>query len=149
MEIQSDFKELLELFNSHGVEYLVTGAHALAWHGSPRYTGDIGLYVNPVADNAGRIVTALRAFGAGGLGLQAGDFTKPGQVIQFGVPPARVDILTSISGLSWGEADAGKVAGSCGGVPVYLLGREQFIANKRATGRQKDLADIEALGERP
>src|SRR3989304_65801 len=149
MEIQSDFKELPELFNSHKVEYLITGAYALAFHGAPRYTGDIDLYIKPDPSNAGRIVKALNQFGFGGLGLKAEDFTTPGQIIQLGAPPARIDIITSISGVSWEEAEGGKIAGSCGGVPVYFIGREQFIANKQATGRQKDLADLESLGEKP
>jgi len=147
MEIQSDFKELLELFNSHKVEYLVTGAYALAFHGAPRYTGDIDLFVNPQPVNAERIIAALHEFGFGSLGLKPDDFTEPGQIIQLSIPPARVDIITSISGVAWQEAEAGKVSGSCGGIPVNFLGREQFITNKRATGRIKDLADIESLGE--
>jgi len=149
MDIQSDFKELLELFNSHKVEYLITGAYALAFHGVPRYTGDIDLFVNPDPANAIRIISALDEFGFGSLELKAEDFMKPGQIIQLGVPPARIDIITSISGVSWNDAEAGKIAGSCGAIPVYFLGREQFITNKRATGRQKDLADLESLGETP
>ena len=147
MEIQSDFKELLELFNSHKVEYLIIGAYALAFYGAPRYTGDIDIFVNPHPTNALRIINALNEFGFGSLDLKADDFTTTGQIIQLGVPPARVDIITSISGVSWQEAEAGKVSGRCGGIEVNFVGREQFIANKRATGRQKDLADLESLGE--
>jgi len=149
MEIQSDFKELLELFNSHKVEYLIIGAYALAFHGAPRYTGDIDLFVNPDPSNASRIVNALDEFGFGSLGLKAEDFIKSGQIIQLGVPPARIDIITSISGVSWQEAESGKIQGSCGSVPVNFVGRKQLIANKRATGRQKDMADLESLGEKP
>ena len=147
MEIQSDFKEPLELFNSHKVEYLITGAYALAAYGAPRYTGDIDLYIKPDPANAKRIVNALDEFGFGSLGLTADDFSNPGQIIQLGVAPGRVDIITSITGVTWEDADAGKVPGNCGGVPVNFIGREQFIANKRATGRQKDFADIESLGK--
>lgn len=147
MDIQSDFKELLELFNSHKVEYLITGAYALAVHGAPRYTGDINLYVKPDSSNAKRIVKALDEFGFGSLGLSINDFSKPGQIIQLGVAPGRVDIITSISGVTWEEADAGKLSGNCGGVMVNFIGREQFIINKRAIGRKKDIADIESLGE--
>ena len=149
MEIQSDFKELLELFNSHKVEYLITGAYALAFHGAPRYTGDIDLYIKPDSSNAGRIINALDQFGFGSLELKTEDFTTSGQIIQLGVPPARIDIITSISGVSWDEAEGVKIAGNCGGVPVYFIGREQFITNKQATGWQKDLADLESLGEKP
>ena len=148
MEIQSDFKELLELFNSHKVDYLITGAYALALLGAPRYTGDIDLYVKPDPANAEKIITALEQFGFGDLGLKAEDFTEPGQIIQLGVAPARIDMITSISGVTWEQAESGRQEGSCGGVPVYFLGREQFITNKQATGRQKDLADLESLGKK-
>jgi hypothetical protein len=81
------------------------------------------------------------------LGLTDGDFDKPGQIIQLGVPPFRVDLLTSISGVTWEAADSGKAEGKYGDVPVHYLGRAQFVANKRASGRKKDLADLEAIGE--
>jgi len=146
MEIQEDFKELLALFNSRGVEYLITGAHTLAYHGAPRYTGDLDLYVRPSEDNALRIMEALTEFGFGDVGLSVGDFSVPGQIIQLGFPPVRIDLITSLTGVSWAEADAGKVPGNFVGVAVSYLGRDQFVVNKRATGRMKDLADLEALG---
>lgn len=148
MEIQSDFKDLLELFNSHKIEYLIVGGYALAHHGAPRYTGDIDLFVKPDSDNAKRIIKALDDFGFGSLGLTKEDFIEPGQIIQLGKPPGRVDIITSISGVTWDEANNGKIEGTCGGVPVHFVGREQFVKNKTATGRAKDLADLEALGEK-
>ena len=148
MDIPSDFKELLELFNFHQVEYLVAGAYALAHHGSPRYTGDIDLFVNPRQENSIRILNALKDFGFASLELKEEDFTTTNQIIQLGVPPTRIDIITSISGVTWDEADAGKIAGACGSVSVFFVGREQFVANKLATGRLKDLADLESLGVR-
>ena len=147
MEIHNDFKELLELFNKHKVEYLVVGGYALAFHGAPRFTGDIDLLVRPVRENAERILAALNEFGFGSLDLSEDDFTMPGKVIQLGVPPIRIDIITSISGVSWEKADIGKVPGQYGQTSVCFISREDFIANKRATGRKKDAADIEALGE--
>lgn len=147
MEIQEDFRDLLELFNAHKVEYLVVGAYALAYHGAPRYTGDIDIYVKPDAVNAQRIIAALHEFGFGSVGLTAADFQSPDNVIQLGVPPVRVDIITSITGVSWEEAFSGRVEGKYGDTPVHYIGREQFILNKRALGRKKDLADLEALGE--
>lgn len=148
MAIQSDFKELLELFNSHKIEYLITGGYALAYHGAPRYTGDIDLFVKTSLDNAKRIISALDEFGFGSLGLTKEDFVEPNQIIQLGVAPGRIDIITSISGVTWEEAYAGRIDGTCGGVPAYFVGREQFVKNKKATGRKKDLADLEALGEK-
>jgi hypothetical protein len=147
MEIRTDFKELLELFNKHKVEYLIVGGYALAFHGAPRVTGDIDLFVRPVRANAARILAALNDFGFGSLNLSEEDFTTPGMVVQLGVPPVRIDIITRLSGVSWEKADAGKVPGSYADTPVYFISREDFVANKRATGRKKDAADLEALGE--
>jgi hypothetical protein len=149
METQQDFRELLELFNARGVEYLVVGGYALAFHGAPRYTGDLDVLVKPDAGNAARIVAALEEFGFGSLGLGTADFTLPDRVVQLGVPPVRIDLVTSITGVDWERASAGSVAGRFGNVVVRYISREDFIANKRATGRHKDLADIEALGEEP
>ena len=147
MEIQPDFKDLLELFNAHKVEYIIVGGYALAFHGAPRYTGDIDIYVRPEDKNAARIISALAEFGFGSVGLSAEDFERPEQVIQLGVPPVRVDIITSIAGISWDETFSGRVAGKYGDIQVHYIGREQFIINKRAVARKKDLADLEALGE--
>jgi hypothetical protein len=147
MEIQQDFKELLELFNKHKVEYVVVGGYALAFHGAPRYTGDMDILVNPDVINAGRIIAALEDFGFGSVGLTATDFERPDQIIQLGVPPVRVDIITSITGVSCEDAFSTRVKGKYGDTPVYFIGREQFLLNKRALGRKKDLADLEALGE--
>jgi len=147
MEIQQDFKELLELFNEKKVEYLIVGGYALAFHGAPRFTGDIDIFVKPDTDNAECIIAAINDFGFGSLGLKAEDFQEPDKVLQLGVPPIRIDIITSISGVTWEEAFSGRKAGKYGDIPVYYIGRKQFIKNKRSIGRKKDLADIEALGE--
>ena len=147
MEVQPDFRDLLALFNEHEVAYLIVGGYALAFHGAPRFTGDIDLYVRPDHQNAERVVTALSAFGFGSVGISAEDFERLDQVVQLGVPPVRIDLITSITGVSWPEADAGKSAGTYGDVPVFYLGRREFTMNKRATGRKTDLADLEALGE--
>ena len=147
MEVQPDFRELLVLFNAHSVEYIVVGGYALAFHGAPRFTGDLDIFVRPTAQNAGRILAALNDFGFGSLNLGAEDFSTQDRVVQLGVPPVRVDLITSLSGVSWEECWAGRQPGAYGDVPVAFIGREQFIANKRAVGRTKDLADLEALGE--
>lgn len=146
MEIQPDFEELLALLNEHKVEYLIVGAYALAFHGAPRFTGDIDILVRPTSDNAERIVQALAVFGFRFSNLGAQDFRKPDKVVQLGMPPVRIDLITSITGVTWEEAEAHKAPGVFGDVSVHYLGREQYIANKRAIGRKKDLADLEALG---
>ena len=111
MEVQPDFRELLLLFNAHSVEYIIVGAYALAHHGAPRYTGDLDLHVRPEPENAARVLHALQEFGFGSVGLAPDDFSVPERVVQLGYPPIRIDIITSISGVSWDEARAGQVAG--------------------------------------
>jgi len=147
MEVQRDFRDLLELLNAHKVEYMIVGAYALAFHGAPRYTGDIDIYVRPDPENAQRVMVALNDFGFGSAGLTAADFEIGDKVVQLGFPPVRVDIVTSITGVSWEEAASGRVQGVYGNISIYYIGRKQFISNKRALGRKKDLADLEALGE--
>jgi len=147
MEIQSDFKELLELFNKHHVEYMLVGGYALAFHGAPRFTGDLDVFVHNSPKNAARVMDALSEYGFGSVGLAAEDFQKEGSVVQLGVPPVRVDLVTSLTGVLWEGAWSNRVAADYGDVPVFYIGREQFIANKKATGRKRDLADLEALGE--
>ncbi|MBW1893163.1 MAG: nucleotidyltransferase [Deltaproteobacteria bacterium] len=147
MEVQKDFKELLELFNAHKVKYLIVGGYALAYHGAPRYTGDIDVFVKPDKENALCILKALNEFGFGSAGLKEEDFKSPNKVVQLGYPPVRIDIITSISGVSWDEAFREREKGKYGEITVHYIGRDHYILNKRASGRRKDLADLEALGE--
>lgn len=137
MEVQKDFRDLLELFNAYKVEYLIVGAYALAFHGAPRYTGDMDIFVRPDPENARCIMAALNDYGFGSVGLAAADFESGDRVVQLGFLPVRVVIVTSITGVSWDEAVSGGVEGVYGDVPVYYIGREQFISNKRALGRKK------------
>lgn len=145
METQNDYKELLALFNAHNVDYMIVGAFALAYHGSPRYTGDLDILIRPDAENGQRILRALDSFGFGSLGLVVTDFTALDKVVQLGVPPVRVDIITSLTGVSWEAAAAGRVKGNFGDIPVYFIGKREFLRNKKALGRKKDLADVEAI----
>jgi len=147
MEVQQDFRDLLELFNKHKVDFIIVGAYALGFHGAPRYTGDLDVFVRPDPINARSIMQALNEFGFGFVGLSAADFEKEGKVIQLGLPPVRVDIITSITGVSWEQARSGRVKGQFGDLMVYFIGRDDFIENKRALGRKKDISDLEAVGE--
>jgi hypothetical protein len=147
MEVQQDFRDLLALFNAHKVDYIIVGAHALAYHGAPRYTGDMDILVRPDLENAKRILRALGEFGFGSLGLKVEDFAASDKVVQLGVAPVRIDIVTSLTRVSWEDVDAGRVAGSYGGLEVNYIGKKEFILNKRALGRKKDIADLEAIGE--
>jgi hypothetical protein len=149
MEVQKDFREFLALLNAHEVEFMIVGGYALAFHGAPRFTGDIDVFVKPDPGNARRIILALADFGFSSLDLTIDDFQDPDKVVQLGVPPVRIDIITSISGVTWEEAYASKELGLFGDVSVFYIGKTQYISNKKASGRLKDLADIEALGEDP
>jgi len=148
MEIQPDFRDLLKLFNDHSVDYMIVGGYALAFHGAPRFTGDMDLFVKPDEINARKIIEALKKFGFNPEGFSLSDFSTPDKVIQLGAPPVRVDIVTSLSGVSWEEAFSGRIEGKYGDTTVYYIGRDQFILNKSAIGRKRDLADLEALGEK-
>ncbi|MCB0293857.1 MAG: hypothetical protein KDG51_01140, partial [Calditrichaeota bacterium] len=112
MKIHPDFKELFELFNAFKVEYIIVGGYAMAFHGAPRFTGDIDILVKPTPKNSQKIMAALEAFGFGSVGLVEADFQKPDQVIQLGVPPVRIDLITSISGVKTEEAFAAPEEGT-------------------------------------
>lgn len=145
MQTNPDFSEFFASFNSHKVRYLVVGAYAVIFHGEPRATLDIDVLVDPSGDNAGRIMAALAAFGFGDVGLKAEDFSTPGQTIQLGYPPNRIDINTSITGVGFEEAWAGRCEARYGEVPVAYIGLDALIRNKEATGRPKDLQDAAKL----
>ena len=140
-----DFEELLECLTRHGVEFVVVGAHALAHHAKPRYTKDLDLFVEPDRENGVRIVAALEEFGFGGLGIVAEDFDRPGRILQLGTPPNRVDILTSIDGVSFAEAWQSRAEGLYGTARVAYIGYDALVRNKTAAARPQDLADLEIL----
>lgn len=147
METQKDFEKLLALFNAHKVEYVVVGGYALAFHGVPRVTGDLDLLVKPDHENAGRVLAALSEFDFASMQLTRADFTMPDNVVELGEPPVRIDIMTGLTGLSWQEVAAGRVRSHYGRTPIDIIGKDGFVANKKALGRQQDLADLEAIGE--
>jgi hypothetical protein len=150
--LNEDFRDLLVLLADAGVEFVIVGAYALAFHGSPRASGDIGLFLRPSASNAERAFQALARFGAPleAAGVTAADLAQPGAVYQIGLPPRRIDLLTEISGVSFDEAWASRITSEVEGRPVPFIGRDAFLKNKEAAGRPKDLADIARLRrERP
>jgi len=133
--------------NKNGVEFVVVGSFALSFLGYPRATGDIDIWVRKSPENATRILKVLDEFGFGNLGIGRDDLLAD-KVIQLGQPPVRIDLMTELDGLTSEEIWAGKVGGKFGEMPVFYLGREAFIRNKRSLGRHKDLADVESLGEK-
>lgn len=140
-----DFKEFAALLNSNGVEYLVVGGYALAAYGHPRYTGDLDFWIGTAGDNADRVLAALSQFGFGSLGIKREDLTEPNQVIQMGFSPARIDLLTSIDGVSFGDCYERRMVVEVDGLPLGFIALDDFRINKKAVGRYKDLADLEAL----
>jgi hypothetical protein len=143
--MNQDFVDLLQSFVAHDVRFMVVGAYALALHGRPRATGDIDVWVDATAENAARIMSALAEFGAPLSEISQADFAVPGVVYQMGVPPGRIDVLTSLTGITFAEAWPDRVHQTLGDFSVPVIGRESFIRNKRATGRPKDLGDIEDM----
>jgi hypothetical protein len=148
VKLHKDLREFIGLLNSHGVDYLIVGGHAVAFHGYPRFTGDTDFFVRPTAKNAERLMRVLGAFGFGDIGLDIGTFTLPDKVVQLGRPPNRIDLLTSISGVGFEAGWDSRVAAELDGLPVWFIGREALLQNKRAAGRIKDADDIEKLTSR-
>ena len=140
-----DFVDLLRAFIAADVRFLIVGAYALALHGRPRATGDLDVWIEATPDNAVRVMKALVAFGAPLADVSLEDFSREGVTYQIGVPPGRIDILTELTGLTFAEAWPDRMRRAFGDVEVDFIGRVAFIRNKRATGRAKDLGDIEGM----
>lgn len=147
MPLHPDWKEFLQLLNSNAVDYLIVGAHARALHGVPRYTRDIDIFVRISEQNAKKLERVMRAFGFGSTGVTAADFLAPNRVLQLGVEPYRIDLLTTISGIEFEDAWSDRVCGNLDDVPVKFLSVRAFRKNKQAAGRPKDLADLADLLE--
>lgn len=143
--MNQDFRDLFAEFNAHHVEFLVVGAHALAVHGHVRATRDLDVWVRPEPDNAARVLRALKAYGAPTAGLSVDDLSHPDLIFQIGVPPVRIDVLTSISAVEFQEAWDARVITRFVDQEVGAISREHLIRNKRASGRTQDLADLESL----
>lgn len=140
-----DFSELLQAFNANNVEYLIVGGYALASYGYVRATKDLDVWIRNDDENTRRVVKSITDFGAPLGDLTASDLMNPGTVFQIGVPPLRIDILTTIDGVDFVEAWTNRLESSFGGVPVAIISKAHLIANKKASGRLQDLADVEQL----
>jgi hypothetical protein len=145
MDLAPDFDEFIGFLTAHGVEFVVVGAYALAFHGAPRFTGDLDILVRPTLDNAERLLTALDAFDFPVRDLRPETIVDRRRMLEMGVPPVQIHVMSTISGVEWGEVWSDRVEGPLGSHSVQFLGRETFLRNKRAAGRPKDLADIDAL----
>lgn len=147
MIFEKDFIDFIELLNQHQVEYMVVGAHALAFHGRPRHTGDLDIWIKPSHENADKMVDVLNDFGFGSLKLSKNDFLRENYVTQLGYPPLRIDILNSISGVEFDEAYKGRILGQHDDLKISFINITDFITNKRSTGRAKDIGDIESFNK--
>ena len=146
MTLPKDFRDCAALFVAHSVRFMIVGGHAVMAHGFPRFTDDFDLWVEPTMENGERVVAALAAFGFASEGLQAADFVSENVVVQLGYPPRRIDVLTSISGVTFESCYPGRIDLDAEGLILPLIGRDCLLANKRASGRRKDLLDVEGLG---
>lgn len=144
MNIQPDFLDFIRCLLRNEAEFVIVGAFAVAFHGRPRATGDMDVWVRPTPENAAKMLGALKDFGFGSLALKESDILS-GQIIQLGRAPLRIDLLTDLSGLSADEIWGSREAGPFEDMQVSYLGRTSLIKNKRSTGRAKDLADVESL----
>lgn len=149
MQLSKDLREFVELLNSNRVEYVVVGAFAVAWHGYARFTADIDFLVRPDRSNAELVVRALTDFGFASLGIALEDLMRPGRIVQLGVKPNRIDLITSIAGVTFEEVWTSRVAGMLDGLPVAYIGRDALIRNKESTGRPQDVGDAQRLRQRP
>ncbi len=145
MQLPEDFKEFLRLLNSNEVEYLLIGGFAVGYYGYPRATNDIDVWVARTETNSRKIVSTLEEFGFGTPELKPELFLMPDRIVRMGVPPMRVEVLTSISGVEFEPCYQARVQGELDGVPVDLIGLDDLKTNKRASGRYKDLDDLEQL----
>lgn len=143
--LNQDFKEFIQSLNDNRVRYLVVGGYAVALHGHPRYTKDIDIWIELSPENASNVINALEQFGFTSMGLRETDFLTPGQVIQLGQPPNRIDLLCSVSGVDFAACHESRVTVEIDGVPVDFIGLEDLRRNKAASGRYQDLADLENL----
>ena len=145
MAFNKDFREFIQLLNDHEVLYLVVGGYAVAFHGYPRYTKDIDLWIWLDKGNAEKLLNALDDFGFGSLDLKVEDFISPEQVIQLGYPPNRIDILTDLKGVDFKQCYSSRVEFSIEGTKINFIDFGNLKKTKKATGRHQDLADLENL----
>ena len=144
IELHGDFKDFLKLLNSAQVEYMLVGGYAVGYHGYPRPTGDMDIWIAVDAKNAERVTAVVRDFGFGAA-VSSDLFLQPRKVIRMGLPPVRIELLTSISGVSFQDAFSRRVRGVIDGIDINLISLADLKANKKASGRLKDLSDLEQL----
>jgi hypothetical protein len=148
MKLTSDLREFIESLNSAEVDYLIVGGHAVAFHGYPRFTGDLDIWVRADTRNAERLAQVFESFGLGPRQALVAIFSTTGKMVQLGLPPNRIDVITKITGVEFEEAWSTRVSGQLDGLEVELIGLEALLRNKKASGRPKDLVDVDVLSKR-
>lgn len=143
--LSQDFKEFVELLNNHQVEYLIVGGYAVGVHGHPRYTGDLDVWINTTMENAKKMIKVLNDFGFSSFGLTEADFIKSGNVIQMGYPPFRIDVLTTVDGVEFENCYQNKIIVQHDEITLNVIGINDLKINKQASGRLKDIDDLENL----
>jgi hypothetical protein len=143
--LSKDFKEFVALLQRHEAEYMIVGGYAVGVHGYPRYTGDLDIWLNPTVPNAERVLRAITDFGFGAFNLTVADLTKEGNVIQFGQPPLRIDLLTAIDGVTFDACYANRKEVTFDGLTMNFIGYHDLVTNKKATGHHRDLDDVENM----
>jgi len=145
MTLAKDFQDFVQLLNAYDVDYMVIGGYALAFHGKPRHTGDLDIWIDVSDANAGKMHLVIYEFGMASLGLKKSDFLQAGLITQIGYPPLRIDILNEIDGISFAEAYVNKAVIDVDGLPINYIGLDDLIKNKLASGRHQDISDVVAL----
>lgn len=145
MMLAKDFEDFVKLLNKFDVEYMVVGGYAMAFHGKPRYTGDLDIWINISEANATKLLEVIKAFGLASLGFQKEDFMEPGYISQIGYPPLRIDILTTIDGVNFDEAFAERQKIIEGDMEIWYIGLRDLLTNKEASGRKRDKEDAREI----
>ncbi len=148
MQVNKDFKDLFNIFNEEGVEYLIVGAYAVMFYAEPRFTKDIDIWVNPTLENAGKVYHALRRFGAPLENITQEDFSNKELVYQIGIAPNRIDIIMDIGNIPFDIAYHNAEKSAYDGVPINILGKKELVQSKKTIGRKQDLIDIDKLEEK-
>jgi len=147
MTLDKDFEEFVFLLNKHLVDYMVVGGYALAFHGKPRHTGDLDIWIDLSEDNAQKMIIVFNDFGMASLGMVKADFLKKGGITQIGYPPLRIDILNEIDGIDFNDAYPNKLVIDVDGLSVNYIGLDDLIKNKQVSGRKQDISDVDQLNK--